>query len=176
MSERKIHYLPLLVRYLPRKSEDWLENMSLKGWHPYNVNTSSFFVFKFRRAAPAKYRYVVDFQLIQKKDYIDMYKSFGWELVGRISEIYIWRQAYTDKRPESFTDKNSLKRRNKRMSVYFLMFCLCLAIGAVGLTFSSFLFWNDLAPLMRFERIALIAVFSIAAALLGRIVRNLNKE
>lgn len=74
----------------------------------------------------------MDLQAAPKNEYIKTYKDFGWEFVGQMSSIYIWRKEYTDERPEAFSDKENIKYRNRRftkaISFSFVIFLLASLI------------------------------------------------
>ena len=98
----------------PSDYEAWLENLALKGWHPKEINQWNSAVMGFEKKEPKKYRYVLDLQTSYDSDYIKVYEEFGWELCGKITNAFLWRMEYDEKRPESFTDKQTLKDRNNR--------------------------------------------------------------
>src|SRR5665648_303672 len=66
---------------------------------------------------PATYRYVVDVQGRPRLDYLTTYQDFGWEHLGRTSNIHLWRRAYDGARPEAFTDADSLRARSRRFEI-----------------------------------------------------------
>ena len=82
----------------------------------------------FVKTEPKKYRYVVDVQAVPKTDYKPTYEAFGWEYVGQMASIFVWRKQYDNERPESFSDKENRIARNKRLtaaiSFSFILFLL----------------------------------------------------
>lgn len=88
-----------------------------------------------RRGEPRRYRYVYDMQAIPGKDYKATYEQFGWEFVGQMASAFIWRKEYTQERSESFSDKESLEKRNWRVmyaaSVSFFLFLLMTIVITV---------------------------------------------
>ncbi len=115
-------------RYVePAEYEQWFEQLAAKGWHPVKVGQWSSIAMRFSQSEPKKYRYVVDMQAFPKKEYKRMYEEFGWEFVGQMASMMVWRREYENERPESFSDAPSRKARNKRF------------IGAVAVSFILFL-------------------------------------
>lgn len=129
-------------RYVePAEYELWFEQLAAKGWHPVKVGQWSSLAMRFSQGEPKKYRYVVDMQAFPKKDYMQMYEEFGWEFVGQMASMMVWRREYETERPESFSDAPSRIDRNKRFigaaSVSFIMF-LVGALASLG----AFIFTN----------------------------------
>lgn len=98
----------------PAALEQYFEQMEAGGWHIERLTQFSSIVQTFRRGAPQKYRYVVDMNAFPKRDYTSTYQAFGWELVGKMASVYIWRMPYTVTRPEAFTDRQSRLDRSGR--------------------------------------------------------------
>jgi hypothetical protein len=96
---------------------------------------------RFAEGEPKKYRYVADMQSFPKKEYMQMYEEFGWEFVGQMASMMVWRREYEGERPESFSDASSRKERNRRfigaVAVAFTMFL----VGALA-TLGAFIFTN----------------------------------
>ena len=69
----------------------------------------------FHKTEPKRYRYVFDLNAFPRKEYTATYEQFGWEFMGQMASCFIWRKEYPGQRPESFTDQDSLTRRNKRV-------------------------------------------------------------
>lgn len=116
MKTKKRFFWSVFRKVVPADYETWFEKLALEGWHPQNIKHISSFVMSFIKGAPKKYRYVVDLQAIPKDNYILTYKDFGWEFVGQMSSIFIWRKEYTNVRPEAFSDKENIKNRNRRFT------------------------------------------------------------
>ncbi|MDR0929852.1 MAG: DUF2812 domain-containing protein, partial [Oscillospiraceae bacterium] len=119
---------------------------------------------------------VFDLNLRPTKDYRQTYAQFGWELVGNLSNCFIWRKAYTDARPESFTDQESLRRRNLRVR-NAIAACLALALigaaaNAVGLFFE--IKGGVLADILG-QGLAIVICLGLAGVL-APIVRKVNKN
>lgn len=135
----KMKYLCSAFRkVVPSDYEAWFEKLALEGWHPQNVTHTSSFVMSFVKSEPKKYRYVVDLQAVPKDSYISTYQDFGWEFVGQMSSIFIWRKEYGEERPEAFSDNENIKKRNRRFTKA-ISFSLVLFIIASLIITASFL-------------------------------------
>ncbi|MDR0929850.1 MAG: DUF2812 domain-containing protein [Oscillospiraceae bacterium] len=136
---KKTVILPAFRHVLPSDFEAMMERNALEGWHVDALSPINSLFITFRKTDPQKYRYVFDLNLRPSEDYLKTYEQFGWELVGKLSSCFIWRKAYTDVRPESFTDRESLLRRDLRIRnalvVCFALAILGAAANAIGLFF-----------------------------------------
>lgn len=129
-------------RYVePAAYEQWFERHAANGWHPVKVGQWSSLAMRLCEGAPKKYRYVVDMQAFPKKNYRQIYEEFGWEFVGQMASMMVWRREYENERPESFSDAPSRQARNKRfigaVAVSFILF-LVGALASLG----AFIFTN----------------------------------
>lgn len=123
----KTYWMTAFRYVVPADYEQWFEKLASQGWHPRKVGQWSSLAMRFFQGEPNKYRYVVDMQPFPRKEYKQMYEEFGWEFVGQMASMMVWRREYTDERPESFSDSDSRKLRNRRF------------IGAVAVSFALFL-------------------------------------
>ncbi len=80
-----IKLFSVLFHPTPTNYEDWLEELSQKGWFPKNINNWSSLFFIFEKKIPENYRYVLDLQTNIDSDYIQIYEEFGWEFCGRLN-------------------------------------------------------------------------------------------
>lgn len=135
MKDNKIVWLSAFTNVVPADYENWLEDLALQGWVVDKIGQWSSVYMTFKRAEPKKYRFVYDMQAVPKKDYKATYEQFGWEFVGQMASAFIWRKEYTTQRPESFSDAESIEKRNKRViaaaSVSFFMFLIAAVIVTV---------------------------------------------
>lgn len=120
--KKKTVWLSTFRYVVPADFENFMESLALDGWNVEKVGQWSSIKMDFYKTEPKKYRYVFDINIVPKNDYIATYKDFGWEFVGQITGCFLWRKEYTDIRPESFTDLESIERRNRnvRNAVIFL--------------------------------------------------------
>ena len=100
---------------VPADYEAWLETLAKQGWNLQRIRQWDSIRMTFHKTEPKQYRYVFDLNAFPKKDYKATYQQFGWEFMGQMASCFIWRKEYTGERPESFTDQDSLTRRNKRV-------------------------------------------------------------
>ncbi len=117
MKEKKTMWLSPFIHSNPVEQEEYLEKQALQGWHPVKSSAWNSLGMVFHKTEPKQYRYVIDCQPILRREYKQLYQDLGWELVGIMSSIVVWRKEYHTERPESFSDKESLARRNKRFSI-----------------------------------------------------------
>lgn len=174
--KKLISWFPLCRYIIPSEFENWLEKQALNGWHIEKLNVFSFFHFTFKKANPKKYRYVLDLNPLPNKDYNEMYIQFGWEPMGRISNFFIWRQEYSDERPESFTDRDSLINRNKRIrnaiKIMFFVFIfeLLVLVAGIAVCIIAKKYWKCI------ELIILLGVFSSVTYYLSRLLHKINQH
>jgi VIT1/CCC1 family predicted Fe2+/Mn2+ transporter len=148
----------------------------MQGWNIDHIGQWSSVVMTFNRSEPKKDRYIYDAQVFPKKEYKPTYEQFGWEFVGQMASCYIWRKEYFDKRPESFTNHESLETRNKQVvsavSVSFAMFSIVsiILITAFIITFSN-LTTNDMLQLI----LAIVLSF-VFALYLGYVMKKIYKN
>lgn len=120
----------------PADYEEWFEKLAAKGRHP-KISRLSAFCMKFVKGESKRYKYVVDLQAFPKEEYFDTYASFGWEYVGKMSSMFIWRKEYLDEKPESFSDAESLAKRNGRF-VKAMSFSLAMCLIGSALLWTGF--------------------------------------
>lgn len=93
-----------------------------------------------------------------------------------MASCFLWRKEYSGERPESFTDMQSLKRRNERVRnavmVSFVLFLFLLLACSVAfvLTF-NLLDIDDIAQFIL--GITLSLIFTVY---LGWVIRKINKN
>jgi hypothetical protein len=149
--------------------------MAAKGWHIERVRQLSSIIMIFIKSEPKKYRFVYDVHAIVDKDYIPAYEQFGWEHLGRMASVDIWRMQYEDDQPEAFSDTNSIANRNNRTiaaaSVSFTIFLLAALIVSIALIFFS----DTLSASYRMQLIILAAFFIVLVILLGTVILHIYK-
>lgn len=139
MKNKKVVLLSGFRKVVPAEYESWLESMALEGWNIDKIHQWNSLWMIFERTERKKYRYVYDLQAFPRKEYRITYEQFGWELVGKMSSVYIWRKKYKDRKPESFSDPASLKKRSQQVLwALARTFVLFLASGVL-LAYNFFL-------------------------------------
>lgn len=135
MKNTKTYWFMPFIKYNPDDYEEWLEQKAAEGWHPVKVQQISSIAMKFEKGEPKLYRYVADMQAVHRKDYRPTYEAFGWEHMGQMSSMHLWRREYEVDRPEAFTDAASKRARSKRfgyaVSFSFVLFTLAFIALAV---------------------------------------------
>lgn len=174
MKDRKAFYFSAFKYVVPADYEEWFEDLASQGWHPEKVGQWNSLLMHFTKGEPKKYRYVVDMQPFTRKDYKQTYKDFGWEFVGQMASAYVWRREYEGERPESFSDPDSRKDRNRRFigaaSVAFIIFL----VGGIAFAVSSIL--RNVETIDRIQFIAASAFFFVIAAAMGLVLRKMKKN
>ena len=107
-----------MTKFLPQDYEEWLEGYELKGWYLKSFNGV---IHRFEKGEPRKVKYCYDYQVKRKDEYETIFKDAGWECITCILGSYIWRKVYIDKKPEAFSDIESIIARNKRLIIYFIL-------------------------------------------------------
>ncbi len=134
---KKAVWFSVFLRVVPADYEAWLESLAAEGWNLGRVGQFSSVRMIFHKTEPKKYRYVFDLNAFSNKDYISTYEQFGWVLVGKMASCFLWRKEYTDLRPESFSDTDSIKKRNIRVknavSVSLVLCMIATLLILIGL-------------------------------------------
>ncbi|WP_052465184.1 DUF2812 domain-containing protein [Dehalococcoides mccartyi] len=176
MPDKKVVLFSAFRHLLPSDYETWLEKMAAEGWHINRFRQWSSVFLVFRRGAPKRYRFVYDPQVSPRKEYIPTYEQFGWEYLGRMASAHFWRMEYKGKRPEVFSDRESVIKRNRRtviaVSVSFVIFLITvLVIDSQLLFFADGLSDSDQTQLVIAE-----IFFGFIMILLGIIMVFLRKN
>lgn len=116
--------------WTPEKIETWLEEKEAGGWHLDSIG-GNLTVFRFTKKEPRKVSFSADFQTSPKDEYQHIYKDSGWNLTANKGPWYIWSQEYQSKKPEAFTDNDSLVARMNRL-LLFIGIILCSQVGALN--------------------------------------------
>lgn len=176
MKKKKVVWMSAFINVVPADYENWLEELESQGWHLDRIGQWSSIYMTFERATPRKYRYVYDMQAFPTKEYKAIYEDFGWEHVGQMAGVVIWRKEYSQERPESFTDSESLVKRTKRVagaaSVSFVMFSLI----ALALAVCFAIFYKQLSAEDIFQFILGFVLTSTFASYMGHVVRKIYKN
>ena len=125
---------------------------------------------RFTKGDAKKYKYVIDMQAFPKSEYISTYASFGWECVGRMANMFIWRKAYTNEKPEAFSDRESIAKRNVRMAK-------AITFSTVAAFLASIIFWFGFAvtlPEKNLSTTLCMGVFGGALFLAGALLLFLS--
>jgi hypothetical protein len=99
----------------PEKIERWIEDQESQGWNLVEVSCIGT-VFRFQEGPKRRIACRIDYQGQPGFDheYLNLFGDAGWTLIHQTQGWYFWKQAYTDVKPEIFTDTQSLIDRNRR--------------------------------------------------------------
>jgi hypothetical protein len=176
MKIKKFVFFPAFKRVVPADFENWLEKMAAEGWHIERVRQWSSMLMIFIKGEPKKYRYIYDVRAIASRDYISTYRQFGWQYIGRMASVYVWRMEYKDKRPEAFTDTESVTNRNNRtvaaVSASFSIFLVAAIVMAVMLIFFPY----NISSNDRVQFIIAAVLFGVFAVVLAIVMIYIHKK
>ncbi|MCB2412321.1 DUF2812 domain-containing protein [Demequina sp. TTPB684] len=100
----------------PARLEAWLEREAAQGWEPRELGDMSAIRLRLHSTKAVTMRYVVDPQRSIDADYLETYRDAGWDYVGELSSLHVWRRRYRGDRPEAFTDGASRHARDRRLA------------------------------------------------------------
>ncbi len=173
---KKTAWFSVFRKVVPSDYENWLEDLAKKGWNIDKIGQFSSFKMDFHLTEPKQYRYVFDLNAFPKQDYIATYEQFGWEYVGKMSSCFVWRKEYTDKRPESFSDLDSLVKRNKRVRNAVTACLVFLLVGIlaciIGIVVKAVI--GDIERLI--ELVVTLIFVALCSGYLGWVVNKINRN
>lgn len=160
----------------PVDFENYMEKMAKEGWNVERIKQWDSFRMVFKKTEPKQYRYVVDLHALHTKDYVRTYEEFGWELVGRMASLFVWRKEYTGQRPEAFTDEASREKRSGNILNVFkgLIILMLAAIAAILIAYAcivkpeNFLEW--------FDGLISVAILAALSIVLGIFMYKIYKK
>ena len=178
MKDKRIVWFSAFRHLVPADYENWLETMAEEGWHINHFRQWSSIFMIMKRGEPKHYRYVYDPQASPRKDYITTYEQFGWQYLGRMASAHFWRMEYIGKRPEAFSDIDSVVARNRRtmmaVSVSFLIFIfLDLFFAGMQLFFSKSFSNADRTQILAAE--VFFFILTVALGVVMLIIRKNEK-
>jgi len=177
---KKFYWLPVFRKFIPADLETWMENLASEGWNIDKLGMFSILRLTFQKTEPKRYRYVFDMNFstsYRHEEYRQTYEQFGWEYVGRFNaNTFLWRKEYADERPESFTDIESLKNRNKRVrnsvTAAFILALISVFALAAGIFVCAFV-----GKIEKIPPLACAFAFAIPLSVyLHRVIRKLNAD
>ncbi len=105
------------------KEEEWLREMSQKGWHFKSVSFPSNYLFE--QGEPIDYVYRLDY-FINRKDmdgYLQIFGDAGWDYMGEMGGWQYFRQeAVNGEAPEIYTDNESKSKKYQRIMLFLIIF------------------------------------------------------
>lgn len=99
----------LFFPWQEKKEENWLVEMSKKGWHLNNVG---FMNYTFIKGEPEDIIYRLDYRFIadsEMDDYITLFEEAGWEYIPKLKGSWHYFRTRANKRhiPEIYSDNTS---------------------------------------------------------------------
>ena len=177
---KNIVLLPMLKYVVPADFELYLEEKAKKGYQIKKLGQFNFFLIKFINEKPKTYRYVMDLNAFPNSNYKRTYLDFGWELVGQISSCFIWRKEYDSIRPESFSDQESITKRNKRVrnaiSVSLILLLLAFIIVIVAIFYCGIIGRVDKFPELIFDALLLGLISFYLFTIIKKVQKNINRN
>ena len=176
MNDKKTELFAGFKYYVPADFEKFMEKNAAEGWNVDEIHQWSSVAMKFHKTEPKKYRYVIDLNAFPTEEYKETYRQFGWEYMGRMASMYVWRKGYTDERPEAFTDCQSVRKRS--MNVFWVLTALNLILIASMIALTV-LYFGDYASEVSEDlvgySIAMVLLVAMTAIMLyvsNRIYKN----
>lgn len=167
MKDKKTELFAGLKYYVPADFEKFMEKNAAEGWNVDKIHQWSSVSMTFQKTEPKKYRYVIDLNAFPTEEYKETYRQFGWEYMGRMASMYVWRKEYTDERPEAFTDCQSVRKRS--MNVFWVLTALNIFLIASMITLTILYFGNydsEVSEDMAGYSIAMILLATMTAMML----------
>lgn len=150
------------------KEEEWLTEMSAKGFHFFKY---SWGFYSFEEDHSKAYIYQTDFQGADD-EYFDLYAQTGWEHVETAMESYHYFRAdkntIGDKR--IYSDPASIKGMYQRMLLFYSTLFICILVAQVGLLLSWELTFFSILSLGIVSFVVVLYIF-----LLGQLVQKIMK-
>lgn len=117
----------------PDSFELYLERQAARGRHVADIDALSPVRLRFDTGAPATVRYVLDRRAHPAPvDYFAFREERGWEHVGVLGDLHVWRQPYDGARPAGFIG-DDVYRRASTLSVALAVVAALTLLGAVAL-------------------------------------------
>jgi hypothetical protein len=117
----------------PADLERWFEKQAREGWQPVRVGQWSSIRMTLTKGKRSRYRYAADMQVKPRKDYRALWEDAGWEFVGRMASLMLWRRRYRGKRPEAFTDPETIRGRSGKFVWAVAASALVFAAGGAAM-------------------------------------------
>ncbi|GAA4642407.1 DUF2812 domain-containing protein [Gordonia humi] len=117
----------------PDDLELWLERKAAAGEILNRIDAASPLRMTFDKGEPARYRYA-----LERRDrpipelYFSAREKAGWDRVGSISNVHVWRRAYAGERPPGFIGED-LGRRAALVGAGLAVIAAIALIAAVAL-------------------------------------------
>ncbi|PKQ18119.1 MAG: hypothetical protein CVT68_05035 [Actinobacteria bacterium HGW-Actinobacteria-8] len=167
MTEKSAWFAPFR-HPTPERLEEWFEAQAALGWQPKELGDMSAIRLHLHQGKAGQVRYVVDPQQDSDDDYRTTYEDAGWEYVGELTSLHVWRRRYKGERPEAFTDRASREARDRRLAwgtgivgalaLVGMVIRIALGVAGVGASSEDWLLEAGLLALIGAPLVALTAV------------------
>ncbi|MDT8716771.1 DUF2812 domain-containing protein [Clostridium sp. 19966] len=121
------------------KEEDWLNEMSKKG---YKLEKARLAVFTFRKAEKDDYIYKLSYKRVRgakRQEYNQLFKDFGWEYVTYCNCWNYFRKKASDSNEEIYTDNESRAEIFKTLLIFIvLMTIVCVPMSVINLGYITY--------------------------------------
>jgi len=149
------------------KEEQWLEKMSLQGWHLQQLGFPGFY--RFRKGEPRTFTYCLDFRtgsLNSLKEYRQICRDSGWEEIGRMGSWYYFRKEFRDgEKAEFFSDRDSKVQKYRRLMLVLIIF-LPIMLNGMRMLFRREASWALTSLAILYFLILLGWIFAVVRLLL----------
>lgn len=160
----------LLFRYpAPVDMEYFLEKQAEEGYMLQPIGMEGPLYYKFAECKNCKCKFMVDVSNLPKAMYMETLLNKGWEYMGSSGNCYIWKQEYSDERPQDMSDSFCKSKHCRNGGILFLLISLLiLAIAIV----SMWAFGMEIKTNAEVKHIAYIfmAIIDLVVSVLGLIV------
>lgn len=121
------------------KEEQWLNEMSKKGWQLVSPGLG---FYKFKKDTPNKYNYALEFVSDNSNDYIDFLEETGIEVIGKYFNWNYYRKLNDGKPFEIYNDQESkishLERIKRFLSLFLVIEGFFLFYNIIDMFTSDF--------------------------------------
>jgi hypothetical protein len=118
MEKKTIRKIKWFWSWQDNKREEWLQQISLKGWHLESIGMRGL-AFTLKKGEPREYTYRLDFRVDNKekmRDYVEFIEDAGWKHIENYDGWQYFRKATEkDEDVELFTDFDSRVQKYKRL-------------------------------------------------------------
>jgi len=137
----------IFMAWQDEKEEDWLNEMSAKGFLLHKVVFPGFY--HFETGEPASYTYRLDFKTYPQKDmdqYLQLFADAGWEHVGQFFNgwQYFRKAVIPGEEAEIYSDAESKIAKYHRLMLFLtpfvpLLFFSMITVSSQGMVFMQLL-------------------------------------
>jgi hypothetical protein len=173
MEKQRVRKFRWFWPWQDQQEEVWLTEMSQSGWHLASMAGPALYTFE--RGEPLPYVYRLDWQGQSKRDYVQLFRDAGWELVLGYSGWHYFRKLVRPgEQTEIYTDIDSKIAKYQRVLVY-----MCTS-SALSLPALALLIDRPVTTATRIVTFVMLILFLIViyivAGLQGRINQLKNQR